>query len=234
MGGKTSTGGVSGFFSRLTGGTGKSLLTKNWNTAMTSMLNGDSRDSIIKAAQKSSNYNDFLQQSGLAEKQAQYKAAYDAAPTKAYSKSTGKEINTSSNINGLSRTRYWNEDIGRAYDPDDIEYRKDLSGISDDLKNAHTLATNIADAGTDWLNNAKNEYGTILENANAGAVTASRSQAGNNTSADASSNTISSNNRRQGGDQIIGDSSRPTDNFGGETLLGANGQGSLKEKETLF
>lgn len=224
-------GGLSGMFSSSTGN-GAKIVTKGWTNAMNSMLNSGNRDSIIKAAQSSSDYNEFLQKSGLAEKQAQYKAAYDAAPTKAYSKSTGKELTThKANSNSI----LLKGDVFDEYvDPDDIEYRKDLSGISDDLKNAHTVASNVYNAGTDWLNNAKNEYGTILENANAGAVTASRSQAGNNTSADASSNTISGNNRRQGGDQIIGDSSRPTDNFGGETLLGANGQGSLKEKETLF
>ena len=206
--------------------TGKAL-SSLFDTSIKNMLNSSNRDRFIKAAQTSKSYDDFISKSGLQEQVNAYKEAYNAAPTKLYYTGTNREADP---------VGKWTNDSGwsgyERYSDGEVEYRKDLSGISSELSNAYQLYTS-KDKLTSWLSNAKNEYGTVTENADAGAQYTGNVSGIGDSGSGAVSNT-SGGGRRQGGDMITGDTTRASDNRGNDTLLGATGNGSLKEKETLF
>lgn len=201
-----------------------SLAGKRFDNALNSLMSGANRDKFIKAAQTSNSYDDFVSKSGLKEQASAYQTAYNNAPTKLYYTGTNREADPAGK---------WSYDTGwsgyERYSDGEVEYRKDLSGISSDLSNAN-LVYNNKDKLNSWLTDAKNQYGTTVENADAGAqYTGHVSNIGDSGSG-AVSNT-SGGGRRQGGDMIAGDTSR-ADNRGNDTLLGGNN--NLKEKETLF
>lgn len=161
------------------------------------------KSNLVSGAQRASTFEDFLNKSGLNAKAKAYQKAYDAAPTKRQ-ETTDRFGDTS------------------------YEYVKDTSGISTDLKNA-SLLIGDTEKLREQYNSMRNEYGTVTENADAGA-----SYTGNVSSVGDSGNGAVSSGRRQGGDQITGDSARSNDSRGGDTLLGYSGRNTLKEKDTLF
>lgn len=203
------------------------LAQKSFDKAINSMLSGSNRDKFIRAAQTSKSYDDFVSKSGLQEQANAYKEAYNAAPTKLYYTGTNREADP----NGR-----WSNETGwsgyEQYSDGEVEYRKDTSGISSDLTTANNLYNSKTKLNS-WLSNAKNEYGTVTENADAGAQYTGNVSGIGDSGSGAVSNT-SGGGRRQGGDMITGDTTRASDNRGNDTLLGATGNGSLKEKETLF
>lgn len=215
----------SGIFSSLS--SPSSFTQKSFDSSMNALMSSSNRDKFIKAAQTSNNADEFMSKSGLSELNNAYKAAYDAAPTKLYYTGTNREADPKGK---------WANDSGwsgyEKYSDGEVEYRKDLSGISSDLSNAYKVYNN-KDQLTSWLSNARNEYGTLTENADAGAQYTGNVSAIGDSGSGAVSNT-NGGGRRQGGDMVTGDSTRSSDNRGNDTLLGASGNGSLKDKETLF
>lgn len=198
------------------------LWTSAWNSAFNSSSN-----SLISAAQRSSSYEDFVKRSGLQEKVAAYQNAVNAAPTYLYYTGTDRKADPDGK---------WTNDHGwsgyESYSDGEVEYRKDLSGIATDLANASMLLSDTSKLQEKY-NSLRNEYGTITENADAGAVsTGNVSNVGDSGNGAVSSS--SNGGRRQGGDMIAGDTARSSDNRGNDTLLGYAGKDSLKEKDTLF
>lgn len=199
---------------------------KAFDTVWTNAFNRNS-NSLISAAQRASSYEDFVKRSGLQEKKAAYLNAVNAAPTYLYYTGTDRKANP----NGK-----WVNDHGWAgyenYSDGEVEYRKDLSSIAADYVTAATLLSNTSKLQEKY-NNLRNEYGTVTENADAGAVsTGNVSNVGDSGNGSVSSS--SNGGRRQGGDMIAGDTARSSDNRGNDTLLGYSGKDSLKEKDTLF
>lgn len=173
------------------------------------------REAIMNAARRANSYQDFIKMSGLQDRANAYNAAAEKAPTIAYLKSTGRTITDPNSSH-------------HKYDPEDIGYRKDMSGYADADMGARANSLLAQDGLENWFKNAGNVYGKETVNADAGAV-----YTGNAPSSGDGGSSANGGGHRQGGDQVTTDAMR-TDNRGDDTLLGGKGGGRLKEKETLF
>lgn len=184
------------------------------------------REAIMNAARRANSYQDFIKMSGLQDRANAYNAAAEKAPTIAYLKSTGRVI-TDPNSSHHEYDHGWDGEVPD-YDPEDIGYRKDMSGYADADMGARANSLLTQGGLENWFKNAGNVYGKETVNADAGAI-----YTGNAPSSGDGGSSASGGIHRQGGDQVTTDAMR-TDHRGDDTLLGGKGGGRLKEKETLF
>ena len=167
-------------------------------------------------ARSALSYEDFVKNSGLQNRANAYNTAYASAPRYTVDQNgnrvTSNNYRISYDDNGNKQTYSTVVDMSGYADSVGGVLSKDLMSDQDALKKAY--------------NQIRQQQGTMVYDADAGAV-----YAGGNTSG--GSNSGDSGGRRQGGDQIVTDANR-TDMRGNETLLGGRGGGKLQDKDTLF